>query len=150
MAELTVLADGFTFTEGPRWHDGQLWFSDMHDFTVYRATLEGKVEAVAEVAGKPSGLGWLPDGRLLVVSMEDRRLLRLDAGLELVEVADLSGVATWHCNDMVVDAAGRAYVGNFGFDYHGAVKSQAESRRCSTGPGSVSYTHLTLTTICSV
>jgi sugar lactone lactonase YvrE len=74
------------------------------------------VEAVAEVAGKPSGLGWLPDGRLLVVSMEDRRLLRLDAGLELVEVADLSGVATWHCNDMVVDAAGRAYVGNFGFD----------------------------------
>jgi sugar lactone lactonase YvrE len=116
MAELSVLADGFTFTEGPRWHDGQLWFSDMHAHTVYRATPDGKVEAVVEVAGKPSGLGWLPDGRLLVVSMEDRRLMRLDAGLQLVEVADISGIATWHCNDMVVDGAGRAYIGNFGFD----------------------------------
>lgn len=67
------------------------------------------------VPGQPSGLGWLPDGRLLVVSMTDRRLMRLDpAGL--TEVADLSKLATFHCNDMVVDALGRAYVGNFGFD----------------------------------
>lgn len=145
MSELAVLADGFTFTEGPRWHDGQLWFSDMHDSTVYRATLEGKVEAVAEVAGKPSGLGWLPDGRLLVVSMEDRRLLRQDAGLELVEVADLSGVATWHCNDMVVDAAGRAYVGNFGFDmwaHDAAVQPAALARVDPDGTVSVAAADL--------
>jgi sugar lactone lactonase YvrE len=78
----------------------------------------GRSEVVVPVAGDPSGLGWLPDGRLLVVSMRDRRLLRLDPE-GLVPVADLSEHATWHCNDMVVDAAGRAYVGNFGFDLHG-------------------------------
>ena len=65
---------------------------------------------------QPSGLGWLPDGRMLVVSMHDRRVLRLEADGTLVEHADLSGIATCHCNDMVVDGKGRAYVGNFGFD----------------------------------
>src|SRR5262249_55560110 len=70
------------------------------------------------VPGQPSGLGWLPDGRLLVVSMTDRRLLRLDpSGLSVV--ADLSDVATFHCNDMVVDRQGRAYIGNFGSDFEG-------------------------------
>jgi sugar lactone lactonase YvrE len=121
MAPLTVLADGFTFTEGPRWHDGRLWFSDMHAHTVMAVGLDGAVEEIVDVAGKPSGLGWLPDGRLLIVSMEDRRLLRLDEGPDgapvLTEVADLSAIATWHCNDMVVDALGRAYIGNFGFDF---------------------------------
>jgi sugar lactone lactonase YvrE len=70
---------------------------------------------VAEVPGQPSGLGWLPDGRLLVVSMNDRRLLRLDGG-SLVQAADLSALAPAPCNDMLVDAQGRAYIGNFGFD----------------------------------
>jgi sugar lactone lactonase YvrE len=110
-----VLVDGLVFPEGPRWHQGQLWFSDMHAHRVMRVGLDGRVEAVVDVPGQPSGLGWLPDGRLLVVSMTDRRLLRLDpAGL--AEVADLSGLASFHCNDMVVDTAGNAYVGNFGFD----------------------------------
>jgi sugar lactone lactonase YvrE len=142
---LDVLADGFTFTEGPRWHDGQLWFSDMHDYTVYRAGLDGKVEAVVEVAGKPSGLGWLPDGRMLIVSMEDRRLLRLEDDLELVEVADLSGIATWYCNDMVVDAGGRAYVGNFGFDlwtHDPTVRPAALARVDPDGTASVAATDL--------
>ncbi len=80
--------------------------------------VDGTVETIVEVPAGPSGLGWLPDGRLLVVSMEDRRLLRLDPD-GLTEVADLSEHATWHCNDMVVDAVGRAYVGNFGFDLDG-------------------------------
>jgi sugar lactone lactonase YvrE len=75
----------------------------------------GVAETVVTVAAQPSGLGWWPDGTLLVVSMLDRRLLRLDAGA-LVEVADLSAIAGGPCNDMVVDAVGRAYVGNFGFD----------------------------------
>jgi len=69
------------------------------------------------VPALPSGLGWLPDGRLLVVSMEDRRLLRLDPD-GLHQMADLSSLATYHCNDMVVDSKGRAYIGNFGFDIH--------------------------------
>lgn len=113
---LSRLAGGFAFLEGPRWHDGKLWVSDMHDDRVLAVDPSGGYDVVVEVPGRPSGLGWLPDGRLLVVSMTDRRLLRLDA-TGLAEVADLSGVATFHCNDMVVDAAGRAYVGNFGSDF---------------------------------
>jgi sugar lactone lactonase YvrE len=110
--------DGFAFLEGPRWHEGRLWFSDMHTQRVYAADESGKVEAIARVPESPSGLGWLPDGRLLVVSMEDRALLRRERDGRLVPHADLSKVADYHCNDMVVDAVGRAYVGNFGFDLH--------------------------------
>lgn len=110
-----VLLDGLVFPEGPRWHDGRLWFSDVHDHRVVVVDSDGTAETVVEVAGQPSGLGWLPGGALLVVSMTDRRVLRLD-GDTLNEVADLSGLAPFHCNDMVVDALGRAYVGNYGFD----------------------------------
>jgi sugar lactone lactonase YvrE len=113
-----VLLDGLRFPEGPRWRDGKLWFSDMHDGVVRTVDLDGNSEIVVAVPHEPSGLGWLPDGRLLVVSMQDRRLLRLDPG-GLVPVADLAPFARFHCNDMVVDGRGRAYVGNFGFDLHG-------------------------------
>jgi len=124
MAETTsTLLEDLTFAEGPRWHEGKLWFSDMHDHVVRTVDASGRSEVVTKVPGDPSGLGWLPDGRLLVVSMRDRRLLRLDSG-GLSEVADLSGLATYHCNDMVVDALGRAYIGNFGYDLHGAGERQ--------------------------
>ncbi len=113
--KLETLLDGLCFGEGPRWHDGRLWLSDMHAHTVLTVDLAGKREDVLHVPGKPSGLGWLPDGRLLVVSMNDRKLLRRD-GAALVLHADLAGLARFHCNDMVVDAHGRAFVGNFGFD----------------------------------
>jgi sugar lactone lactonase YvrE len=113
-----VLVEGLRFPEGPRWRDGRLVFSDQHDRRVLAVDLDGEVETLVEVPGCPSGIGWLPDGRMLVVSMHDRRLLRLDPD-GLHEVADLSALATWHCNDMVVDALGRAYVGNFGFDLDG-------------------------------
>jgi sugar lactone lactonase YvrE len=82
--------------------------------------MNGNAEIIVTVAQSPSGLGWLPDGRLLVVSMQDRRLMRLDAE-GLVEVADLSRLASFHCNDMVVDQQGRAYIGNFGFDLNAQV-----------------------------
>jgi len=111
-----IVADGFHFLEGPRWRDGRLWVSDMHADRVVAVTPEGAVEPVVDVPTQPSGLGWLPDGRLLVVSMLDRRVLRMEAG-RLVPHADLSRLATFHANDMVVDRAGRAYVGNFGYDY---------------------------------
>jgi len=111
----SILADGLLFPEGPRWHDGRLWFSDMHARRVMTVDHDGNLETIVSVPGSPSGLGWLPDGRLLVVSMTDRRLLRLDEkGLALV--ADLFDLATYHCNDMVVDNSGRAYIGNFGFE----------------------------------
>jgi sugar lactone lactonase YvrE len=110
-----TVASGLTFPEGLRWHDGALWFSDMHAYAVQRLEPDGTVTRVADVPGCPSGLGFLPDGRLVVVSMHDRRLLRLDPD-GLHEHADLSGLAPWHCNDMAVDSRGRAYVGNFGDD----------------------------------
>lgn len=123
-ARTELLLDDLCFPEGPRWHDGQLWFSDMHGLRVETVDLAGRAEVRVEVDGQPSGLGWLPDGRLLVVSMTDRRLLRLDPD-GLVLHADLSELATHDCNDMVTDARGRSYVGNFGFDMHRNEKQRA-------------------------
>lgn len=114
---LETLLDGLTFPEAPRWHDGRLWFSDFYTHRVLTVTPEGAVETILEVPQRPSGLGWTPDGALLVVSMLDRRLLRVERGTTRV-LADLSAVATGPCNDMVVDGRGRAYVGNFGYDRH--------------------------------
>jgi len=131
MATLTLtcdrtLATGLCFGEGPRWHDGQLWLSDMHAHQVIRVSPQGALQPEIEVENQPSGLGWLPDGSLLVVSMLDRRVLRWD-GAALSLHADLATLASWHCNDMVVDARGRAWVGNFGFDLHsGAQPTPAE------------------------
>ena len=113
--ETRVLLDGLMFPEGPRWHAGKLWFSDMNAGKVMCVDMLGNLELIVEVPGSPSGLGWLPDGRLLIVSMLDRRLLRLE-GDGLHEVANLRDMASYHCNDMVVDQLGRAYIGNFGFD----------------------------------
>jgi len=109
--------DGLCFGEGPRWRDNALWLSDMHDHQVIRVTEGGEVTPVVRVENCPSGLGWLPDGQMLIVSMIDRSVLRYD-GEQLHRHADLSDLAGFHCNDMVVDARGRAYVGNFGFDLH--------------------------------
>jgi len=117
MANLQQLIGGVDFGEGPRWHDGALWYSDFFQRAVYRVSPDGERTAVhADLDDQPSGLGWLPDGRLLVVSMRERKLVR-DEGGALVPHADLAGVATGHANDMVVDERGNAYVGNFGFDY---------------------------------
>lgn len=120
---MRVVASNLVFPEGPRWHDGRLWFSDMHDQRVWALDpVTGHQELIAIIESDPSGLGWTPGGDLLVVSMQDRRLVKVlgsRPGGEVVTVADLSGIATFHCNDMVVDSEGRAYVGNFGFDLHG-------------------------------
>ena len=116
---MVIVAEGIAFAEGPRWHDGSLWWSDMHGHDVCRLT-GGVVETVCAVSNRPSGLGWLPDGRMLVVSMVDRRVLRREHDGLLVTHADLSSLAPRRCNDMVVDAAGGAYVGNFGFELDNA------------------------------
>jgi len=117
MSDFELLLDGLIFPEGPRWHEDRLWFSDMHGHKVMAVDMAGKAETIVEVKSQPSGLGWTPEGHLLIVSMTDRRLLRLADGT-LTEVANLSDLASWHCNDMVVDAKGRAYIGNFGFDIY--------------------------------
>ena len=122
--DTTTVYGGIDFGEGPRWHDGALWFSDFYQHVVRRWELDGTATVEATVPGQPSGLGWLPDGRLLVVSMTDRKVLRRESDGFLVEHADLRPIATHHCNDMVVDGEGRAYVGNFGYDMHGGAQMQ--------------------------
>ena len=113
--KLTTLMEGLTFCEGPRWHEGKFYFSDFYSHKVYTLDLEGNYEVVVEVPNQPSGLGWMPDGTMLIVSMKDRKLLGFrDNALE--EKADLYNLAGFHCNDMVVDSQGNAYIGNFGFN----------------------------------
>jgi sugar lactone lactonase YvrE len=114
-----TILDGLWFGEGPRWHDGALFFSDMHGHRVVRTDLEGRSSTVVELAhDEPSGLGWLPDGRLLVVAMETQKLHRLEADGTLVEHADLSGIARGDINDMIVATDGTAYVGDMGARIH--------------------------------
>jgi len=113
----TTVVSGLAFLEAPRWHEDRIWFSDFYTHRVLSAAEDGSgLRTEADVPGQPAGLGWLPDGRLLVVSMRDRKVLRREPDGTLVTHGDLSGHATGHANDMVVDDQGRAYVGNFGFD----------------------------------
>ena len=113
----TTVATGMTFTECPRWHGDRWYFVDFYSHRVLSMEADGAdLRTELTVPAQPSGLGWLPDGRLLVVSMKDRRILRRELDGTVVEHADLSDLAAYPLNDMVVDEAGRAYVGNFGFD----------------------------------
>jgi sugar lactone lactonase YvrE len=118
--EVFVLLEQMAFPECPRWHDGLLWVSDQHDSRILTVTETSQVDIpVPFVAGRPSGLGWGPDGKLLIVSMLDHKLLRWEgtAPDALTEVADLSPYCGGPANDMVVNpATGHAYIGNFGFD----------------------------------
>jgi sugar lactone lactonase YvrE len=120
MSVSTTLIEGLYFGEGPRWHDGRLWFSDFYDQAVKSIDGSGELRVEHRIDDIPSGLGWLPDGRLLVVAMRNMQLLRQE-GDGFVVHADLSGLSAHRCNDMVVDRKGRAYVGNFGFDLDSAI-----------------------------
>ncbi len=125
--DVKVVAEGFTYTEGPRWYDGKLYFVDFYTYSVNVVQPDGRVEQVAHIPQQPSGLGWLPDGRMLIVSMKDRRILRREADGSLVEHADISALCTGHANDMVVARDGRAYVGHFGFDLMGGADHEFAS-----------------------
>lgn len=122
----TVLGD-LSYAECPRWHDGRLVFSDFYTQRVLALDGDGAVEELAHVPAQPSGLGWLPGGDLLIVSMRDHTILRRGADGTLSVHADLSGTegVGGHLNDMVVDDQGRAYVGNFGFDLMGGASIAA-------------------------
>lgn len=107
-----IVGEGFSFTEAPRWHQNALWFSDFYTHRVHRWD-GSRFATVCEVPGQPSGLGFTAQGELLVVSMIQRRLLRL-CGDTLEVVAELADHLPGLANDMCVDAAGRAYIGNDG------------------------------------
>jgi len=132
-----VLADGFIFLEGPRWHDERLWLSDMFLRQVLTLDLDGHVEHIVDVPGRPSGLGFLPDGTPLVVSMEDRVLFRIE-GPQLRPYATLAPLMTGYANDMVVDEQGRAFIGNFGFDLFGGADFRPADVVMVTPAGEVS------------
>ncbi|WP_350657058.1 SMP-30/gluconolactonase/LRE family protein [Psychrobacter sp. S1-30-MNA-CIBAN-0213] len=117
--ELDVVVDDFHYLEGPRWYKNALWFVDFYTQGVYRVNEQGVAEKIVHIEQQPSGLGWLPDGRMLVVSMKDRKVLRLEDNGELVVHADIWEHCGGHANDMVVAPNGNAYVGNFGFDLMG-------------------------------
>jgi sugar lactone lactonase YvrE len=134
--ETTVLLDGLTFPESPRWREDKLWFSDFYSHRVLTVDLDGRTDLVGEFAERPSGLGWRKDGTLLVVSMLDRRLYALAGGRQRL-VADLSAIATGPCNDMVVDSSGHAFVGNFGFDRHRGEAQRAACLACVRPDGTI-------------
>ena len=125
MTKTSTLLEGLTFAEGPRWRSGNLWFSDFYAREVIRVDEAGLRQTVVEVPEQPSGLGWTKDQELLVVSMRDQRVLRLENDI-LIQHADLSEFSSYWCNDMVVDNKGGAYVGNFGFN------RRAGEKACST------------------
>ncbi len=110
---------GLLFGECPRWHDGRLWFSDFYDRAVLSVSPEGDRRVEVAFDGEPAGLGWLPDGRLLINSRLDRAVMRREEDGTIVRHGTLTPWATWHANDMVVAANGQAYAGNFGFDLDG-------------------------------
>ena len=123
MADTSILLERLHFGEGPRWHDGRLWFSDFYAHAVKSVDETGKVRTELTLDDQPSGIGWLPDGRLLVVAMKERAVKRLEpTGLALH--ADISHLTAHLCNDMVVDADGSAWVGNFGFDLDAELRTR--------------------------
>jgi sugar lactone lactonase YvrE len=126
----TVAVEGLYFGEAPRWHKKRLWYSDFFAHTICSMGRDGSVRIEVQHAPnvRSSGLGWLPDGRLLFVSMIDRRVVRREHDGSLATHANLWHLATFHCNDMVVDRHGRAYVGNFGFDLDTFTDEQAAGR----------------------
>jgi sugar lactone lactonase YvrE len=131
-----VLLDGLWFPEGPRWRDGALYFSDMHGRAVWRLTPDGQASKIGEFDDEVSGLGWLPDGTLLVVSMGRRHLLRLAANR--AEIAfDLSSHVPNRINDMVIDRRGRAYVGGFGFNLFDGEQARSTVLLCVEPNGRV-------------
>ena len=133
MSETRVVAEGLYFGEGPRWRDGRLWFSDFYDHAVKTLSPDGEVRIEHSFEDQPSGLGWLPDGRLLVVSMKRLQVLRQE-GDGFVVHADLSEYSRFMCNDMVVDGQGRAWVGNFGLDLDGEIRRRGAEAVLSDFP----------------
>ncbi|HEV2923988.1 MAG TPA: SMP-30/gluconolactonase/LRE family protein [Solirubrobacteraceae bacterium] len=123
-----TVMNGIMFGESPRWHENRLWFSDWGAQEVIAVDLAGNSEAILKVASFPFSIDWLADGRLLIVSASDRRLLRLEADGSLVTHADLAGLSGFPWNEIVVDGRDNAYVNNIGFDF---------SPDAQPGPGSL-------------
>lgn len=116
------LLEGGKFYEGIRWRDGHWWCSDLYEQQVLKIAPDGSHEVVARIDGQPCGLGWMPDGTLLVAAMVSRQVMRVGADGDVGVHADIGSLVVDLINDMVVDQSGRAYVGSFGFDLFGGAQ----------------------------
>ena len=134
--QATLVADGFVFLEAPRWHDNRLWVSDVFDRKLYTVTEDGIRQLVCKVPGRPAGIGFLPDKTPIVVSCADKKLMKVSENAISV-YADLTDVATGDLNDLVIDDAGRIYVGNFGYDLFGGAPIQLTDMHAVEPDGSV-------------
>jgi len=132
-----ILIENLMFPECPRWHGGNLWFSDMHGRRVFCVDLQGNIIETIDILGEPGGLGWLPSGELLIVSMQERRVYRW-SGNKLHQHACLADIHTRQSNDMVVDKLGNAYIGNIGFDIHSGEAPQLTALARVDAQGNVS------------
>lgn len=120
MTQTEVVLSGLRFPEGARWRDGLLWFSDMHTGQVLRTDPRTyELTEVTTVPDQPSGLGWLPDGSMLISCMLDRKVVRLWPDGSRSTHADLSALTDSPVNDLVVDGRGRTFLGGFGYDLYG-------------------------------
>jgi len=126
---------GLFFGECPRWHEGRLWYSDFFDHGVFSVSPEGDRRTEVDFEGEPAGLGWLPDGRLLINSRLDRAVIRREPDGTLVRHGELTPWAKGHANDMVVASNGQAYAGNFGFEL--TQEFDGKVRRANIGPTSL-------------
>ena len=134
--EARVVREGLGFGEGPRWHDGRLWFSDFYRHGIFSVDADARDERLEHVVTtQPSGLGWLPDGDLLYVSMTDQRVMRVHDGATTI-FADISPYCNFWANDMIVAPSGVSYVGNFGFDLDAMLRElePSPSRPCPRRP----------------
>jgi sugar lactone lactonase YvrE len=128
----TPFLSGLYFGECPRWHDGRLWYSDFFDHAVSSVSPDGERRVEVSFEGEPAGLGWLPDGRLLINSRLDRAVMVREADGTIVRHGSLEPWATWYANDMVVASNGQAYAGNFGFDLDGLYEGRLKGSDIGT------------------
>ena len=139
-----ITHEGFIYGEALRWHEGALWFSDIGNRKIHRLGPDGIMTCVADVPETPSGLGWGKDGALMLITMEDSGLRRMDASGTIERLHDLAP-HLFHANDMTVDAEGRAYVTQFGYDLFGGAPPQGcsillvqpDGRKIACGEGLV-------------
>jgi sugar lactone lactonase YvrE len=117
MTEPNVLVAGLALGESPRWHEGRLWFSDWMAHQVLAADVDGRTEVILEIQDMPFCIDFLPDGRLLVVSGRQGRLLRRERDGSLVSHADLRSLSIHPWNDITLDGRGNVFVNNIGFDF---------------------------------
>jgi sugar lactone lactonase YvrE len=114
-----ILLSGRSFGESPRWHDDRLWFADWGTGEILAVDMDGRSEVVVRLSGLPISIDWLPDGRMLLVSGAQRRLLRREPDGSLVAHAELAGLSDHPWNEIVVDGRGNAYINSIGFDFPG-------------------------------